>query len=338
MFIVIEGTDASGKSTLVEEIKKQLAISNPHKPLDFFHKGKPEDMTRRWVLNDYVNSIQTRDFVSTNAVADRWHWGEVTYAPLKRPAYNKDGYGLLGLPGWRWTELFLASRGVAQFWLYQPLEVIKKRLESRGDDYVSSDELEKILELYRFAVGNSCNLTDVILPDADNMGEVPYLARSIITQAQNVARDALPISEFPEYIGTPRPKALLVGDTRNISKKHGEETILPFMPVDGNSGDFLLTALDNDDWKEMGIVNINEEGMRTRFTRLWTTLGEPNIICLGRLAEKGVYKAGVNENFYRVVSHPQHVRRFYYSRRDEYGQAISRIADTMDKGDPWILR
>lgn len=338
MFIVIEGTDASGKSTLVEAIKKNMAVAQPHKTLDFFHKGKPEEMTRRWVLNDYVNSIQDRNCITTNAIADRWHWGEVTYSPIKRPAYNKDGYGLLGLAGWRWTEMFLASRGVAQFWMYQPLEVVQRRLASRGDDYISVDELEKIFELYKFAVSNVLDLADIIMPDEDSLDQVSYLANFVVKKAQAIAREALALSEFPEYIGPVKPKVLLVGDTRNIKKDYGVETILPFMPVDGNSGNFLLTALDNDAWKETGIVNINDEKMRTRFTRLWKTLDEPNIICLGRLAEKGVYKAGVNENFYRVVPHPQHVRRFYYSKRDDYGQAIARISETMDKGDPWILR
>lgn len=338
MFIVIEGTDASGKSTLVDEIKKNMAVAQPHKPLDFFHKGKPEEMSRRWVLYDYVNSIQNRDCVSTNAIADRWHWGEVTYAPLKRPAYNKDGYGLLGLAGWRWTEMFLASRGIAQFWMYQPLEVIQKRLSSRGDDYVSVDELEKIFELYKFAVGNTMSLADILMPDEDSINDVPYLANFVVKKAQAIAREALALSEFPEYIGPVKPEVLLVGDTRNIKKDYGHETILPFMPVDGNSGDFLLTALDNDMWKTTGLVNINDTNMQTRFTRLWTVLGTPKIICLGRLAEKGIRKTGISENDYCVVPHPQHVRRFYYSKRDDYGQAIARISETMDKGDPWILR
>jgi hypothetical protein len=116
MFIIVEGTDASGKTTLVNEIQKQLETLFPRKSIEFYHKSKPEQMTRRWVLEDYVTSIETGDWQNRIAVADRWHWGEVTYAPLKRPESSTDGYGLLGVAGWRWVELFLRSRGVAQFW------------------------------------------------------------------------------------------------------------------------------------------------------------------------------------------------------------------------------
>jgi len=110
MLIVIEGTDASGKTTLVSEIQKQLNDLFPNN-VEFFHKSKPEEMTRRWVLKDYVTSVENFDWTKKIAVADRWHWGEVTYAPLKRPESSSDGYGLLGVAGWRWVELFLSSRG-----------------------------------------------------------------------------------------------------------------------------------------------------------------------------------------------------------------------------------
>ena len=43
--------------------------------------------------------------------------------------------------------MFMASRGMAQFWLYQPLDVIQYRLRGRGDDFVSEEDLEVIIEL-----------------------------------------------------------------------------------------------------------------------------------------------------------------------------------------------
>ena len=46
MFIIIEGTDASGKSTLVDAIKEGLLLIQPNKKLEFFHKSKPQEMTR----------------------------------------------------------------------------------------------------------------------------------------------------------------------------------------------------------------------------------------------------------------------------------------------------
>jgi hypothetical protein len=338
MFIVIEGTDASGKTSLVSEIKKQLAVKYPRNEVEFFHKSKPEEMTRRWVLQDYVTSIENIDWSKRIALADRWHWGEVTYAPLKRPESGTgDGYGLLGVAGWRWTELFLQSRGVAQFWLYQPLDVITRRLNARGDDYVLASELGQILDLYENAALSCADLSARITPDADSLNELPILAGQIIAKAEQVQNDAKYLTQFPEYIGPRRPRVLLVGDKRNITKKHGEETMLPFMPVDGNSGEYLLTALQDPDWKQMGIVNANDTNSH-EFDELWYTLGRPAIVVLGRLAERVIRAYGIPEERYVVVSHPQHVRRFFNSRKEEYGQAISRLAETKDKEDQWILR
>ena len=338
MFIVIEGTDASGKSTLVSEVQKQLAEKFPKKEIEFYHKSKPEEMSRRWVLYDYVTSIENVDWSQRIAVAYRWHWGEVTYAAVKRPETGTgDGYGLLGKAGWRWTELFLKSRGVAQFWLYQPLDIITRRLNARGDDYIQAHELGQILDFYTLAAANSAGLASTLTPAPDSVEEIPFLASHVIRRAEVFQEDAQALSKFPEYIGQRFPRVLLVGDTRNITKKYGEETILPFMPVDGNSGEFLLTALEADTWKTMGIVNVNDMSSE-RFEDLWTTLRRPPILALGRLAERGIRNANIPDYMYTVTSHPQHVRRFFNSRKEEYGQAITRLSIKKDRDDQWILR
>jgi hypothetical protein len=295
-------------------------------------------MSRRWVLYDYVTSIEKADWSQRIAVADRWHWGEVTYAAVKRPETGTgDGYGLLGKAGWRWTELFLQSRGVAQFWLYQPLDVITRRLSARGDDYIQAHELEQILGLYELAAAHSAGLAGRLTPSPDSLDAVSHLASHVISRAEIFDEDAQALVKFPEYIGQRFPRVLLVGDTRNITKKYGEETILPFMPVDGNSGEFLLTALESDKWKTMGIVNINDMSSE-RFEDLWCTLRRPPIVALGRLAEKGLIYADIPSYLYSVTSHPQHVRRFLNSQKEEYGKAITRLIHTKDREDKWILR
>lgn len=337
MFIVVEGTDASGKSTLVSEIERQLKGMFPSRNVEFFHKSKPEEMTRRWVLNDYVNSIQNIDWSNRLAVADRWHWGEITYAPLKRPESNTDGYGLLGLAGWRWVELFLASRGVHQFWLYQPLDVIQRRLSSRGDDYVTADELGKILGQYRLAADQVATEFEMLNPSSESLKDVPQLAETIISNAHYASDKVRHLVRFPWYIGRHDPQVLLVGDRRNIKDAYGEETILPFMPVDGNSGDFLLSSLPGNSWKNIGLINVNDEYV-TEVDELWHTLKRPKIIALGRLAEKGLKAHGFRDDQYVVLPHPQHVRRFFNSRKLDYGQEIFKQSQRYDRESTWILR
>lgn len=338
MFIVIEGTDASGKTSLIEAINNEIQSRFPlYGEIQRFHKGRPEQETRRWVLKEYVTSIEDIDWTSTHAVADRWHWGEVTYAPLKRPHTNNDGYGLLGKSGWRWTELFLMSRGVASFWLHQPLEVVQARLESRGDDFVNSHELKDIYEMYAVAAQLSC-IIDKITPEPNSLDDVPNLARRIVDIAQRTAQGASAINKvYPEYIGSPSAKYLLVGDERNIIERHGVETNLPFMPVDGNSGEFLLKALPDVFWKEVGIVNVND--MNGSFLDLWTVLGMPRIVALGRNAARGVEQSGIDDDKFVTLPHPQWVRRFHHGDRDEYGKAIERnLTQRKAEDDPWVLQ
>ena len=336
MFIIVEGTDASGKTSLIQAIENEVNARVSKGVTAKLHKGRPGELTRRWVLDDYVNNYQLLDFTQHNLVSDRWHWGEVTYAPLKRPDTNVDGFGLLGRAGWRWVELFLLSRGASQFWLYQPLDVIRRRIESRGDDFVQADELEKILSYYLVASASSASLLEKLEPKAESLLEVPKLARHVVDRALAREQECAKLSAFPEYIGSPSPKVLLIGDRRN-SKNHEGETILPFMPVDGNSGDFLLNALPTHLWKNVGIVNANDTSID--LYDLWSTLGNPRVVVLGRLAEKTVAQSYIPKDYYSVLAHPQYVRRFHHRDRPYYGLAIQRVADNkIEKDDPWILR
>lgn len=327
MFIVIEGTDASGKSSLVEEINKQLGYE-----ATLFHKGKPEVESRRWVLDEYAISVSKTYSDGKVYLADRWHWGEVTYAPTKRPHTDKDGFGLLGVSGWRWVELFLLSRGVAQFWLHQPLEVISERLKSRGDDFVEIHELEHILKSYANAFSQTAQCVE-LNPARESIDDLPRLAAHVISVAQDRHAAAKKLFKYGGYIGSPHPHVLLVGDKRNDKTITG----LPFMPVNSNSGDYLLSCLPDPFWKNVGIINGDDINGKP-LVMLWNCLGRPRIVALGRMAEKYLLASGFDSSSYAVVPHPQYVRRFHHHDRAGYGAAIERLSSQeYDKGDSWIL-
>lgn len=335
MFIIIEGTDGAGKSSLIQALEDELNASYGKPYLKKFHKSKPEESTRRWVLNDYVISIEDADWSDTHVIADRWHWGEVTYAPLKRPDTNKDGYGLLSKAGWRWVELFLASRGAMQIHLKQPLEILEARLKVRGDDYIELNELAEIKEAYNLASMLTIGITHV-QPDPDDFSKLPELARQLLASAVERAQSVEFLTDYKDYIGSPRPRLLLVGDRHNATKRYGNETRLAFMPVDGNSGEYLLNHLPTEQWKDIGMINANDTSHD--IAELWVALGQPPVVALGRLAEHGLRnKHGFHDNEYYTVPHPQFVRRFANKHGDEYGQAIMDLA-TGKVDDKWILR
>jgi hypothetical protein len=333
MFIVLEGADASGKTTLAAAVKSQLQRDFPGHTIHEYHKGKPEELSRRWALHEYAVSLENVDVLSRLSIADRWHWGEVTYAPLKRPDTNTDGFGLLGIAGWRWVELFMASRGMTQFWVYQPSNVVKRRIESRGDDFVEVDEVEQIIEYYKTASA-STYLTESKVQIPEGLQYVKSIAAAVISMAADRASEVELLAEFPEYIGGPNPILLLVGDKRN----EPSDTILPFMPVNGNSGEFLMSSLPERSWRRVGIVNAGDvNGDRLR--KLIGVLNHPKVAALGRSAEKIVSDAVSDTERWEVFPHPQHVRRFNNSSKDEYGLALSHYMYSRPEGYiKWTLQ
>jgi len=333
MFIVVEGPDGSGKSSLVSALHDAAASRWPDRSVVSFHMGKPEEETREWCLRQWATSIETTDWSDgLIGIADRWHWGEVTYAPLKRPHTCKDEYGLLGLPGWRLVELALLSRGVVQFVVLQPIEVLQRRIAARGDDFVDVSELERIRKLYLGGIEKSARVEIITPPDGD-MDALPGVAERMLLIASERERETRNLALFPEYIGGPRPSVLLVGDRRN---NQVGTPIMPFFPVNSNSGDYLLSCLPDPFWKSVGIVN-GSEVCGGRLLLLWETLGRPRIVALGRLAEKSIRNDMIPKDVVNVAPHPQYVRRFHHHDREEYGLAIERLSGNI-REDRWILR
>ena len=96
------------------------------------------------------------------------------------------------------------------------------------------------------------------------------------------------------------------------------------MPVAGNSGSFLLDRLPDPFWRGIGLVNGHEVG--TRLSGLWSALGKPKLIALGREAETVLKKNGIQPDKYVTLPHPQYVKRFAYESAEDYATAIVRAA------------
>lgn len=335
MFIIVEGPDGSGKSSLVSELIEQATVKYPDREVVAYHMGKPEEESRLWVLNQWAASVENVDWTDGYIViADRWHWGEVTYAPLKRPHTCQDEYGLLGVGGWRLVELMLLSRGAVQFALMQPPDVLARRVGVRGDDFVKVDELERIHSLYMSGIEKAARV-EVLTPDPDDMSALPALAERMLEIAREREKQVKAVAQFPMYIGSPRPRVLLVGDKRNDPNG----PILPFYPAKGNSGDYLLSNLPDPFWKTVGVVN-GTELCDSQLAMLWAVLGEPRVVALGRMAEKSLAGVrGIPRSYVNVVPHPQYVRRFHHHDGQEYGRAVERLSsERQEEKDKWILR
>lgn len=323
MFIIVEGPTCSGKSMLIERLTSELGNNINHQ-----HKDRPKELTRRWVLQDYVLGHEDYFPRMSHLLADRWHFGERTYAQVYRPETNVDGFGLLGQAGWRWTEMFLASRGAVIATLTADNQTLINRLHERGDDHVKSvDDLLRISSLYEMARRDS-SVVGAIYDGSDPWDDEKYdhFVTSLWAEAkrrEDLSEGILKWHEGKGYVGSLAPTALLVGDMRNITEKYGEETRLPFMPVDGNSGEFLLNALPEMFWRGVGIIN---GGETEDIGLLHETIGEPPIVALGNEAAKYLSAQGIDD--YIKLPHPQYVRRFHNKQQTEYGKAIMMAATT----------
>jgi hypothetical protein len=323
VFIIIEGPTCVGKTTFTARLYEYLKDFGPIRPL---HRSRPEEQTRRWVLTDYVLSVEDyAPAANYTVLADRWHYGEGTYAPIYRPKTNKDGFGLLGVAGWRWTELFLMSRGALVIRLDADNQTLIDRLYSRGDDHVAdADELVALAQSYRDlgqlspTTARVINTTEVDVADLD-LDEFYFSA----LQLEAAAKVILDVS--PDYLGNPRPDILLVGDKRNITPRYGEETQLPFMPVDQSSGGYLLESLPNEFWPRVGIVNGRD--MRGNLRELWEVLGRPRPVSLGNPAARSLIEAGFDDIEFTRLRHPAFTRRFEHFSQGQYGDDIVAAAE-----------
>lgn len=321
MFIAIEGSDGAGKSSLIEAIKTELCNRQPDLQIADHHKSRPPEETRECLLYEYATSLENTDLYTSTHVADRWHWGERTYAPIKRPHTNTDGYGLLGKAGWRWVELFMQSRGMAQFLLFQKLDVIRARVAERGDDYIDLSELEAIYNAY-VETSQVAVLAETIMPGSTGLDSLPQFARHIIDVARAAAERTAFLRAYPNYIGSARPQLLIVGDDRSDHNEFANSTKLPFVPTVESDAEFLLNSLPEDLWKHVGIVSTNGTSA-DELSNLHKQLGRPMIAALGIKAERLILKTTIYVNDYAAIRDPQYV---WSDARNEYGLQLQEIS------------
>lgn len=138
MFIIIEGPDGAGKSTLVQELAMQLWRADRGTVLI-----NPKRSPRQHVLVEYKLRL---DFYQPRKGVD---------LILDRCWYSDDVYG----PRWRGVGLEAGVRTELEEWadslgavvarLDQPDEVLRDRLAERGDEDVEPDDVAIYAALYR---------------------------------------------------------------------------------------------------------------------------------------------------------------------------------------------
>lgn len=253
MLIIIEGSDGVGKTTVADLVARRIEAAFSREVVER-HSGLPEpdeDLLRTYLdtIGDYAANDEDRA-----VVIDRLHWGEAVYGPLYRADDDQDGYGTLGKAGWRYIELYVASRGGVTFLIDAPDETAIRRAEERGEEFTDLDDIHGILAAYRLRYRDSTTGVRLTNEDGRDPNEI---AAMIIDNATSRRYAAQALGAWPSYIGIIRPLTLVL------------------MPPDQRRRLQLLEGLADNEWPHVGIASSDMPA--EQLTELIETLGRPEV-------------------------------------------------------------
>ena len=166
MFIVLEGNDGSGKSSLVQTLAdefRRLPMVTPGKvKVNVQHIGPPKSIRPDQSVQDYADQERDRLMAMITCydaedpdllyVYDRFHSGSAAYGPLYRPGANLDEeFGQLGREYFEEIERALADRGALTIYLTPSVSTLLKRTDAgNGRDEFLDKDLHEVDE-YRTA-------------------------------------------------------------------------------------------------------------------------------------------------------------------------------------------
>lgn len=185
MFIILEGADGTGKSTLSDAIVRALDPGRlyRHGPLTNLdmrpgtHVISRAQPTRSY-LDEYLPTYAPG--INVNVVADRWHVGESIYGPLYRNSHVD--------PLEEETlENLLIAMGVLMVIVTAPINVVRARISERGEDFLKPEHLKQVLDAYtnyaQCVRRVSTILVNTIEPTAASVSRVIKIACALETEA-----------------------------------------------------------------------------------------------------------------------------------------------------------
>lgn len=255
MIICLEGVDGTGKSTLASSIVKELEQRYPNDQVIYKHATQ----IKSDVFTEYTEPLS--DYVPGSGihyVLDRWHIGEEIYGPLYRGESKFDVASL------RWTELFLASKGMRTWLLTQTHEELQKRLTDRGEDFIDLDDILHIQDEYKRLTLLSPLFAKEITPKKKD----PELVTIIIKDAEYAEQQAILYNSFGvNYFGrvTIMPRTVLVVENKKINKN--------FDPRLNEDSKLLLEMLADGYWQQFSVVSASSAEKLAEFLNefLWST-------------------------------------------------------------------
>lgn len=308
MLIILEGTDGAGKTTIAARLHELIHERHPFHFIGRRSAGPP----RRHPLQEWeVPLWRYRPGAGQHVILDRWHLGEKVYPSLLGRDCVMDQ-----ATDWH-IELTLRTRGALLVHVTAEDAHVRRRVETRGDDLVTPAIAARARERF-FDAFRETTLPHVVV-STDPGTSVDDQLRQVLDAAERLEWEYTPFDSFVTYVGPRQPKLLLVGDVRGVNGRWTHIPAPAFVPYASTSGHYLLTALRTrvQPWNlPIGLANAcDQDNVRA----LHRALGEPQVVGLGRNAQRALVKAGVP---HREAPHPQYWRRFRHREHATYADMI----------------
>lgn len=313
-YIVIEGADGTGKTTLARTLEEYGAT--------YIHCGPPDQEP----LYFYLKALRQHEGL---VVADRLHIGSQVYGRVFRNGADLDDFSFWLIEG------FLTARGAILVHATVSDNVQHVNLSRGPDDedaviYEDPLKRDEVKRLFSEEVARSC-LPTVTYDYTKDRGN---LLRELILTSQR-----LPYFEAAVLGNTVSPKFVFVGDRptwydRNL--RRGTAVAERFarrfdsgVCWDSLSGRYLFETfrvadLSLRDYCTFNSVqgdgrtlqNLIDEDSRW-FDHVLSSGGE--FVALGKLASRELDKVLLP---HRLVPHPQYVKRFFYKHKNRYADLL----------------
>jgi len=324
---MLEGTDGSGKSTLGQQLLDHAQSRDI--PSELWHRGVPQ----RHPLEEYELDLEQKympgpipDAMPLAAtelllVLDRWHLGQLVYGGLYRDAND------LGDGGAWHVNAKLESLGALQLILSPPLELIRERLRTRGEDYLKEEHVEHVRDAYEALAVRFARTIDVIREPLDD-----YDVRVLIDAAQARAQRAQPLAEFKSYVGPLHPSYLLFGDGAYSAKAGPHNSA--FVPYEDTAGRWLCDTLASDCLfgrdadTSVGIASAMNEDVE----KLIDITRPRQIVAMGSIAHNILERHNIQHG---TTAHPNVLKTFAPDDRAAYCEALFIAGDRNTEVNPW---